>query len=189
MRMFGVALLCGWLLPAPVLTQIPGVYELRVEIDPGEPPAPIGFFALAPDGFSEGSLPARFRSRQLRRSRWLLRDVRRDPNRIEDVRPNACFWFPDAPDSIGDREFYTGIVEVGITRWSEAGDTIRVPVYRSPDAAALLVGVRTEAGFEGRVWQYDWDGSRTGPWLPFVAIADGAWEPESCSELIRRAGW
>lgn len=97
---------------------------------------------------------------------------------------NGCFSFKNRPDEIDGREFYPGIREVGLTLWSETPDSVQVPVYRSPDASATLLGVWSEDGFRGHVSQFDWDGSRSGPWLPFSAVRVGPWGDDVCAELL-----
>jgi len=73
--------------------------------------------------------------------------------------PNACFRV-SARRSIGDREYYPGIIPEALTAVTRSDSGVfEIPLYGSPDAAFLAKVVFDRAGsFTGVGIQYDWNG-------------------------------
>lgn len=173
MRFSAVAVLATLWAPMSASAQLPGVYDLRLDSGVPEAERSLGLLVLAPGALPAEALPEALRTRQLELSR-------------AGEGYNACSWLPRAPAAIGDRSFYAGIKN-GPKRWEQMGDTVRLSLYRSPDASATVSGVPVESGFAGTLSQHDASGRHSGPWLPFTAVRLEDWHPGACSDLGERA--
>lgn len=65
--------------------------------------------------------------------------------------PNGCFELQQVQD-LGDS--YAGIIVAGFIHWTQQGDTIRFPIYQSPDAGYDIELSRSDSGLIG--WGNSW---------------------------------
>lgn len=137
-----------------------------------------GRFVLSSTPLELSRLPADFVRDAMDKSMFLLSG---------GVRPNTCFGFERSPASVDGEEFYGGIIAAGLSQWREDGGQVRVPVYRSPDAAQFFVGRRVGDEIVGRVEQHNFDGTSHQAWLPFRARRVGPATVEACQGALELA--
>lgn len=162
--------------------EVEGTYTFRVTLADGQTVVAEGQLVLSEAELDVAGIDETVVALARDRSRWLLQD---------EARVRVCFGFEDSQRHVGDREFYGGIIPVGLSDWEEADGEVRIHVYQSPDASQYLTGAMTETGLEGRVLQRDWDASSTGApveWLRFEAERISEPSPESCERILRFVG-
>lgn len=128
--MIGACTLPGTAAPGPA--EWPGTYEVTVctqSCDPavGGTVLARGHLVLESSAYDPQSVPETARTYFERHSIYLLHSVARGA-------PNACFVL-ERSEAAANRT-YAGIQPVALTRWtrSDSSGTMRVPLFRSPDA-------------------------------------------------------
>lgn len=159
-----------------------GHYRFRILDLSGDSSVAEGEFVLGVEPFSAPEVPEELLARAVARSFWLTR---------RDARLTTCFSVQTSVRSHDGREFYVGIIQNGVSEWSiDADGQVLIPLYRSPDAAASLVGTIEGPRMVGKVHQRDWHSAAAGPveWLAFEAdrVADAT--PDACARVLRLEG-
>jgi hypothetical protein len=62
-----------------------------------------------------------------------------------DAEPNGCFVL----DTVAKGKTFAGLIELGMTAWTEHSDQLRIPLYASADAWHSMAVRLTRDGFEG----------------------------------------
>ena len=171
------------LLSAPILAHaqdVPGSYNFQVMSGDAEEAHPVatGSFVLMQDSVPTTELPTDLLEKAQRESHWLL---------FPDATPSACFGFGMSTQEVDGREFYGGIIPSGLTTWEVQGDTVRVMLYRSPDASMGLEGSYEGRRITGVVRQHEGYGGKIVDRLPFEAERTGPASVGTCKAAIRKS--
>lgn len=171
------------LLLAPILAtaqDVTGSYNFQVMSGDAEEEHPVatGSFVIMQDPVPTTELPADLVEEARRESQSLL---------FPDATPSACFGFRMSTQEVDGREFYGGIIPGGLTTWEIQGDTVRVVLYRSPDASMGLAGTYEGRRITGVVRQHESYGGKIVDRLPFEAERTGPASVGTCEAAIRES--
>lgn len=128
----------GWIatLPATLSAQDPvdvqGSYIFRVLSTDREEVVAEGQFVLGVAEFDLREIDDEVLSFATERSFWLLRPG--------DAPARVCFGFERSQDYVEGREFYEGVIPVGLSNWTVERGELRIHVYQSPYASQHLAG-------------------------------------------------